>query len=407
MQRNIGSTSQAGHGVVRGLLIVSGLFLILLPTFTRSRAESSGQRGIAAHSNAYLADSKGRASVETSNLFGVPNSTDVNQNQDYLFSDNFACFLKPAGTTTPIRLYQVGEAVPGNPNSRGDLILTGARLNNSGVAVFVVDYPQTDGTFQRSILKYTGTLQRMLDSQDIAPNSGGAQFGRNISLAGENDNGDIALVAPLVASSLNAPGQNTIFLIAANGAVTRITGQGNTAPGTGGGTFLNIALPAGINSLTSGAEVVFGAQITGGVGGFGLFAASTGGVRKIVANGDPNPLGGNFSLTSAVATVKVNPAGLVAFTIGNTIWTHSVTDGIRSAVTLGDAAPTSIGGTYGSPPALAALSESGVVVFAANVAGSAITPRGLFRFQSGNPTDVVAYAGEAAPGAGEIGRAHV
>ncbi|HEV7397214.1 MAG TPA: FG-GAP-like repeat-containing protein, partial [Pyrinomonadaceae bacterium] len=388
--------------VIRVLLVLLTVSFASVPALINSFAASTDKQSSVPHiltTSGLRSEDRSTHQLETSNLFGSPNTTDINQNQDHLTTDAFAVFYRPSGAPAAIRLYQSGEPVPGNPNSRGDIITGGIRLNNSGVAMFAVDYPQSDGVFQKSILRYNGTLQSVLHSFDIAPNSGGAPFGRNFTLGGQNDNGEIALVAPLVASNSTAPAQNTIFVIASNGSVTRITGQGDAAPGTGGGTFSNITVANGVNSITAAGEVIFSAQITGGVGGFGLFAASSGSVRKIIANGDANPLGGNFSITSAIPTVRCSVSGVVAFNIGTVLWKHSTGGGLQKAAAVGDATPVGIGGTYSALPTLVAIADSGIIVFTANVTGG-ITPRGIFRVQSNNTVDTVVYANEAAPGAG-------
>src|SRR5439155_26726876 len=136
---------------------------------------------------------------------------------------------------------------------------------------------------------------KIVSPEDIAPGTGGAIFGRTSALGGINDASDIAFTSR--PGFLNSPSASTLFISPGGGPPLRIAGPGDTASGTGG-TLTNISLVSGTTSLNNAGEVLFRAQIVGGTGGFGLFAGSTAGVRKVVANGDPIPGGGTFSITS-------------------------------------------------------------------------------------------------------------
>jgi hypothetical protein len=282
------------------------------------------------------------------------------------------------------------------------------RLNNRSTPelAFAVDFASSSGQIQRAILVYDGSsFKKIAASADTAPNSGGAVFGRQLTLAGINDNGDVAFTAPLTAIGSPAPSQTTLFIVPSGGTAVRIAGPGDAAPGTGG-TLTNIALANAPNSLANNSgEILFTATVVGGSGGIGVFVGSVGSVRKVVANGDAIPGGGTFSITT-VPPARLNSNGPVAFQVNNgsgarTLWVHSVAGGITRLVSSGDAAPAALGGTL-SLPTLAAFNNGGSVAFTASVTGSGVTTQGVFRIGGpidGNNVQTVAYANQPAPGA--------
>lgn len=232
---------------------------------------------------------KTSSNLETFNLFGVAGAVDLNQVGDYAFLGNgqSALFLRRANTGTTVRVLQMGDSVPGISGGQIDLLFT-PRLNSSAKLAFAADYG-TSSNLQRAILIFDGAnTQNIVNSADIAPGTGGAIFGRTINLAGITDAGDVAFTGTLIPLNSSAPAQTTLFVVLAGGAPVRTVGPGDPAPGTGG-TFTNISLSNAANSLNNGGEVLFTAQIVGGTGGFGLFAGSTSGVRKVVTNGDQFP----------------------------------------------------------------------------------------------------------------------
>jgi Tol biopolymer transport system component len=334
----------------------------------------------------------------TSNLFGVLSGfVDVNQNGDFAFigGRQSAVFLRRASDGITTRLYQMSDPVPGIAGSRGELLTPSVRINNSGKVAFATDYI-ANAEFRRAILLYNGSsLTPVINSTDVAPNSGGATYGQAITLGGLNNGGDLAFTA-------SPNGVTTLYVLPNGGSSVRVARGGDAAPGTSG-TFANIVLANGANSLANDSgEIVFTAQIVGGAGGFGVFVGSTTGVRKVVANGDAIPGGGTFSILSA-PTARLNRFGQVAFVANNatsnsTIWMHTAATGIVKAVSNGDAAPGALGGTL-TAPTLSAFNDNPYVAFTANVSGSGVTLRGVFRVNPGSTVETVAFANQAAPGA--------
>jgi len=336
-----------------------------------------------------------------SNHFGVAGPAALDQSGDYMFrgEDSASLFSRPAGAAALAYVFQRGDEVPGFSGSLADLI-QGARINSAGLIAFEVDFDMLNGVPQGIIFTYNGTsLKEVIDGTQNAPGGGGANFERLLSLVGLNDSGDVAFTAPLVISGSGLPNNTTLYIAPGGGTPVRVAGLGDCAPGTGG-TFGSLS-PLGFNNR---GEELFRANITGGAGGSGLFVGSISGVRKIVSNGDPNPLGGTFS--SPVGGL-LNNVGQVAFTsLGapeQTIWINSIATGNSPGASQNDPAPASLAGTTIGPPSLQALDDSGDISFLAIVRGSSLTNLGLFRLVPGNPIGVIAYNNEPATGAaGEV-----
>jgi hypothetical protein len=326
-----------------------------------------------------------------SSSFGVPLSAVVNQAGDYAFVGNgaSAVFYRRAGTAASVRVMQMGDEVPGFPGSRNDITNT-LRLNNSGLIAFRPDFFQANGTGQGAIFTFDGTsLQLLVSGADLAPGGGGAKFERNINLLGVNDSGAVAFTAPLTPSG-SVLQQTTLYIVPAGGAPIRVVGVGDAAPGTGGtvGSFTPL-------SFNNRGEALIAVNILGGSGGSGLFVGDLTGVRKVVANGDANPLGGTFP---SVLTGILNNAGEVAFPASGGLWTNTPANVTTRRVNVGDAAPAPVGGTFGSP-LLQAFDDAGDIAFLVPISGSAVSNQGLFRFRPASPVEVVAYRNQAAAGA--------
>lgn len=89
-----------------------------------------------------------------------------------------------------------------------------------------------------------------------------------------------------------------------------------------------------------------------------LFAyyASTGSIVKVVAGGDPTPIGGTFSFVEDTPVAKFTADGDVIFDSqisggpsSGGIFRFSLTQGISKLVAQGDNAPSAVGGTFGYP----------------------------------------------------------
>ena len=367
-----------------------------------------------------------------SHNFGIPGTRAINQAGDYAFlgEGGRAVFLlshTAASGSTPTRILQFGDEVPGFPGSK--LINFGnVQLNDNGLLAIQAGASLSNGQSLSIIFSYNGTFTDLVDSTMPAPGQGGAKY-LDLSLLGLDNSGDLAF--------LSAPGSNSEALyIAMNGSSAVLAASfGQAAPGTGGtfggfltGTVISSLIPPQFNN--SG-QLLMASDISGGAGGVGLFVFSTAGIRKVAANGDPNPLGGLFTLSDDTAWGVFNNQGLVAFIAGNpagspggnSIFINSPTSATTGTTTVvagaGGAAPPSLGGTmsFVQPlPATIAIShgwldldDNGDIAAVATLSGSAVTSQALLRFTASpaNSTtysiQVAAYTNEAAPGVtGEI-----
>jgi hypothetical protein len=335
--------------------------------------------------------------------FGLPPVEAAAGSGDFAFlaGGNSGAFVRRSGASSPVRILQSGDEVPGVAHSRIDLF-TAIRGNTGGVVALQFDYFAGDTT-RCAIVTYDGSsFTKVALASDVAPGGGGVVFGRPTSLIGVNDSGAVAFTAPLTA--LGAPpgttASTTIYVAPAGGSPVKVAGPGSAAPGTGGGVLGTITA-LGFNNL---GEVVFRSTVSGGTGGYGLFVASTSGLRKVVTNGDPNPFGGTFALVSSTsvgttALVKLNNAGQVAFVDGNGIFLHTPESGLGGAVGAGTAAPAPLDArTISAVAAIGAFNDSGAILFAATLSGSTTSNLACLRFVSGSPLAMVAYKGQAAPG---------
>jgi hypothetical protein len=333
---------------------------------------------------------------------GEPASDGMNAAGDYVFTTtSTALFLRRAGTATPVRLLQMGDPVPGVPGSVADLVQS-VRINAVGDIFVAVEYFWPGGTTKRALLMYeNGVFRTVADSGDVAPGSGGVVFERNLVVIGLNDAGDAAFSASL--APVLTPARTALFITPRGGAPVRIVGYGEMAPGTGGGTFDQIT---GV-SFNSRGEILFRAAIVGGVGGGGVFIGSRGGVRKVVANGDPDPNGGTFALATlaAVPTGTLNNAGQVAFVQGARLYLTEpgTTPGVSgpTVVRVGPATTLPWPATTISAVNGFALSDSGAIALLATLSG-APTYAILQLSVGSNSLAAVAARGQSVPGGGGV-----
>jgi hypothetical protein len=341
-----------------------------------------------------------RTAMALPTTMGEPASDGMNAAGDYVFTTmGSALFLRRAGTAVPVRLLQMGEPIPGLPGSVADLVQS-VRINAVGDIFVAVEYFWPGGTTKRALLMYeNGVFRTVADSGDVAPGSGGVVFERNLGVIGLNDAGDTAfsgMLAPVL-----TPARTALFIAPRGGPPVRIVGYGDLAPGTGGGAFDQITAV----SFNSRGEILFRAAIVGGVGGGGVFIGSRGGVRKVVANGDPDPNGGAFAFATlaAVPTGTLNDSGQVAFVQGARLYLTEpgATPGVSGAtvVRVGPAttvpwSPATIISIY-----YATFNDGGDIAFVANLTGA--TTQALLRLPAGSGSlQAVAARNQAAPGTG-------
>jgi hypothetical protein len=333
--------------------------------------------------------------IDGSPLFGIPIAALTNDAGDlsFLGTRGTGIYYRKAGTPTVVRVLQYGDELPGFPGSRMLQALT-TLMNANGLVIVNMDVATT-GRITRAIVSYDGaTLKTIVTGFDTAPGSGGAKYARSISLKDVNANGDVLFTSDLLPIGSTAAVLTTAFLAPAAGGVVRVAGPGDASPVTGG-TFTT----ANGIALNNAGEVLLQAPITGGSGTNGVFVWTAGVLRKVVANGDANPLGGTFTNDFATSILRMTNSGLVMFDALGSFFQNTLVGGTTVAVAVNSAAPAPMNGTFSSFTSFPLLGQGGDAVFFANVAGGA-SASGLFRFRAGSGVEMVARLGETAPSGG-------
>jgi hypothetical protein len=177
--------------------------------------------------------------------------------------------------------------------------------------------------------------------------------------------------------------------------LTTVALQGTAAPA--GGNYTQLSNPA----INAAGKVLFGASLTGGSAGSGLFFGTPGTTLTTVAlNNSTTPAGGVFGPFSGPPAV--NSAGQVAFVsnrngdFNSALFAGTPGTTLTSVAVMGDAAPA--GGNY-SAMFSPALNAAGNVAFLANLTGGSST-RGIFVGTPGQQLQTIALQGAGAPNGG-------
>lgn len=279
----------------------------------------------------------------------------------------------------------IGGNVPGGGTIASFTERPAPSLNADGTVAFAAAVE--GGRAGEAVLAWSGgKLATLAQSGARAPGVAGAAF-FDLSPPALNDAGGAVFLATL------RRGRETLdaIYLAAKGQLVKIAAAGDPAPG--GGSFAALAAPA----LNKGSAVAFAAVVEGGPTPGGIFTAGQGAVRRVVGAGDPAPGGGVFARISE--HIGLDDAGHVVFGafLGQAATRSGVfmaTDGAATPVALlGDAAPG--GGrfvSFGDSPSLA---PDGSLAFIAAVDGGtgstglyASGPEGIVRVAG--PGDLVA-----------------
>jgi len=206
-----------------------------------------------------------------------------------------------------------------------------------------------------------------------------------------NNRGEVAFLATVRRGRESV---DAIYL-QSGGKVRKVVAQGDPAPA--GGNFAGFGPP----SLNGNGLVGFAALVEGRAVPGGIFLVTGGAIKMLVGAGDETPDGGIFAKISE--RVALNDNGTVAF---NAILKGAPTSGaiyviddrVRRIAALGDAAPG--GGVYSHFGLWPALSASGAVVFAASIDGG---PAPVAVFAAGRGAiSRIASVGDALPGGGAL-----
>jgi hypothetical protein len=266
-------------------------------------------------------------------------------------------------------------------------------INGGGLVAFGASV--TGGTASEGIFRGSAMVTAAAVEGGSAPGTGSGTYSAFVGPA-INNGGDVAFVAS-VTSGISPQG---IFVDLMDSGDAMVALVGDAAPGTGGGDFNFFYAP----SIDDSGDVVFPADILGGLTTSGIFRAASGGISAVAVVGDVAPGTGGGAYTS-IAAPRISNTGRTVFSASvNLTGENSIggvfldENGIQSAVALaGQTAPGTGGGTYSgftSPD----VSDDGKVIFHATVAGSSIT-EGIF-VAYGNFHRAIALEGDPAPGTG-------
>jgi hypothetical protein len=299
-----------------------------------------------------------------SNKFSPGLYGNINQEGDFVFMGrtSSAVFLRRAGSSAPIRLYQTSEEVLGYPGSRGGLI-TDVRINDSMLA-YSLDFALQNGENQGIIFAYdltSASVSKLVSGLDYIPGSTTTTYGRELGFIGLNASSAIAFSAPLAGPGVT-PG-TTIFIKPAGLEPAAIVSLGDTLPDIGQAIFIT---PVSFNDR---GEVLF---LAGTSNQAGYFIGSIGQPIKKVATS----LEGHGVPISGI----LNNNGEVAYaTPDRIIWLYSGTDTRQVVASLGTPAPET--GSFSYPSAPLAFNDNGDIIFT-SMYGSNVLDFGLFRVRT-------------------------
>jgi len=231
---------------------------------------------------------------------------------------------------------------------------------------------------------------------ETAPGAGGGTFVLFLGVPAINASGDVAFMGIFDGASLGGG-----LFLASGKTRSAIALTGDTAPGTGGGTYIGGFTSPSINS--SG-DVAFESSVTGGSADEGIFVVSGGAHSAIALTGQIAPGTGGGTYSGFETSTSINDSGDVAFYADVTGGSTSrglfvVSGGTHSAMALiGDTAPGTGGGTYSGFYTVPSMNALGDVAFRADVTGGDVSD-GIF-VVSGGTHSAVALPGGLPPGIG-------
>jgi hypothetical protein len=246
-------------------------------------------------------------------------------------------------------------------------------------------------TVEGVFLAARGKLEAAALAGAAAPGIPSGTFA-NVDSPSLNDRNDVAFLATV------RRGRETLEAVYArsSGVLRKVVAQGDPAPA--GGQFAGFGAPV----LNNTGAVAFAAVVEGRAVPGGIFVSDGSSLRMIVGAGDDTPLGGIFMKFSD--RVGLNDAGTVAFhaqlkSAPTAAGIFAAEGGrVRKLVALGDAAAE--GGTLSNFGPWPAIDAAGTVAFVASVDGGP-SPVGAFALAAGGMRRLAAI-GDALPGNGRL-----
>jgi hypothetical protein len=262
-------------------------------------------------------------------------------------------------------------------NSRGQVAFFATLLRGVG----------SEGLFLASGARLT----KVAAEGDKAPGGGFLSGFSRHPIPALNERGTVAFAAAV-------SGGKTVegIFVASRGRLQAVALAGEPAPGILGGTLATLDAP----TLNDHGDVAFLATVRRGRETVeAIFLRVGARLRKIVAQEDPAPAGGNFA---AFGPPALNNKGAVAFAAvveglavpGGVFITQR--DKIQMVLGAGD--PTPIGGIFAKFSERVAVNNEGAIAFN-SILKSAPVPGAFFVVQTGHPQKIAAL-GDAAPDGG-------
>jgi hypothetical protein len=269
-------------------------------------------------------------------------------------------FMARADTSGPRPVATVGQLAPGGGTFERfgvETLPIVAPINGKGQVAFfatVLRGPAPEGIFLAS----NGRLTKVVAEGDPAPLGGTLSgLGRH-PVPALNDGGAVAFAAA-VAGGRTVEG----IFVAHRGRLQALAVVGSAAAGIASGTLASVDAPA----LNDRGEVAFLSTVRRGRESIEAIHVSLGGrTRKVVAQGDETPAGGQFA---AFGPPAINARGDVAYAA--VVEGRAVPGGVflagrdRSVMLVGAGERTPIGGVFAKFSERVALSDAGTVAFTA------------------------------------------
>jgi hypothetical protein len=216
-----------------------------------------------------------------------------------LYSDGQLTKIVQEGDTTPIGTIFKGCGF-GQP-----------AINESGDVAFFACSETADGLFfGDGVYKYSqGQISTVVIGGDPSPIGGTFALSFVPAQAVQmNDNGDVLFQAGVILLDLLQE-RFGLFLVTQDG-VKKIEVDGDPLP-VGGVVTKNTF---GFGDLNDRGDAVFTVSITGGPTDTAIFSYSQGTITKIIAQGDPTPLGGRFATLGGSSFIRprINNNGAIA-----------------------------------------------------------------------------------------------
>jgi hypothetical protein len=343
-----------------------------------------------------------QVSVSLSNKFSNPGIQGLKENGDVFIGDGSALFHWDHSSTTLTRLLQVNDPIPNYPGSSANSVGNPLQLNAAGHAAIINTWALKDTKDPAGVFIYDGsTYSKIALTGEAVPGVADHVFS-NFSFAVINQSDQVAFVAQfepvgeyILGVFRGSPG-NPVEKIATLQDIDDLTGTG----------YDNIIL-LGIDDSGNAA---FLCPDNNNPGNNRVFIGSPSGVTQILASGEsaPGTGSGSFFLQGTSANYFLNAGGDLAFfsqvygdaTVTQGIWIRSHLNVTQKVVANGDSTGTSLGGTFSGSFSFRGFNSTGKVLFSGNLSG-ATSNYGLFLKNAADPAQVVIYRSQTVPGRSE------